>query len=245
MLDITAPSRRSLLLTAAAVSLLALAACSAPAEPVIHPGELVGVWTLDESFDGPEQPFVAFVQDSTWMASDGCNRVQGTWQLAGDGSITTTSGPQTLMACDGAQLPLAVTMAERVEVDGDTLLIHGSADSTVTELVRTDDPLVGPPGFPVGYWVEENIPTAPFLSISADRTFTGSDGCNRLTGTWRVDPADQVEFEDVASTRMACEGVDTPLAGLEVATISGDTMTVYAAGDAVIATLERSSDDPE
>lgn len=97
----------------------------------------------------------------------------------------------------------------------------------------------------VGTWGDPSAEQSAYLSLASDGSLTGSDGCNRLTGTWRVDPADQVEFEDVASTRMACEGVDTPLAGLEVATISGDTMTVYAAGDAVIATLERSSDDPE
>jgi heat shock protein HslJ len=229
--------RRPLLLTAAAASLLALTACTAPAEPVIHPGALVGVWTLDQTFEGPEQPFIAFVQDNTWMASDGCNRVQGTWELARDGTITTTSGPHTLMACDGAQLPLAVTMAERVEVDGDTLTVHGSYDSTVTELVRTDDPLVGPPGFPVGYWVEENTPTAPFLSISADRTFTGSDGCNRLTGSWETNDAGDTLFRDVASTRMACEGVDTWLSELALGRVMSGVMTLQSSDGTVIGRL--------
>jgi heat shock protein HslJ len=93
-----------------------------------QPGALVGTWVIDQHFDSPEQPFVSFVQDNTWSASDGCNLVRGTWELAADGTLTTTSGPQTMMACDGAPLPLAVTRGTRVVVDGDTLVIHSSFD---------------------------------------------------------------------------------------------------------------------
>lgn len=97
----------------------------------------------------------------------------------------------------------------------------------------------------VGTWGDPSAEQAAYLSLDSDGNLTGSDGCNRLTGTWKLNPADQVQFEDVASTRMACEGVETPLDGLAVATISGTTMTVFGEGDAQIATLERSSTEPE
>lgn len=211
-------------------------ATATPEERTINPGDIVGVWAFDQTFDSPEQPFVSFVQDNTWTASDGCNQVQGTWDLAGDGTLTTTSGPSTLMACEGAQLPLAVSRADSVEVDGDTLLIHSSFDSTVTELVRSTDPLVGPQGFPIGYWVEENTPTSPFLSISADRTFTGNDGCNNIFGSW--DFKDEVTtFSGVGSTRMFCEGVDTWLSGLAQGTVRAGVMTLQSGDGTVIGQL--------
>lgn len=104
-----------------------------------------------------------------------------------------------------------------------------------------DDPEIDP----VGTWGDPGAEHAAYLSLEADGGLSGSDGCNRLTGTWKLNPADQIQFEQVASTQMACEGVDTPLAGLDVATISGTTMTVFGEADAQIATLERTSADPE
>ena len=205
-----------------------------------EPGALVGVWTLDQSFEEvAEQPFIAFVQDNSWIASDGCNRVRGTWDLAADGRLTTTTGPHTLMACEGAQLPLAVTWAVHAEVDGDAMRLFSSSDTTVTELVRSDDPLVGPQGFPVGYWVEAFTPYAPFLSLSADRTFTGNDGCNELFGTWSTTPDDdeRTEFSDVGMTRRACEGVDQWLSQLATARVIAGVMTLESADGTVIGQL--------
>src|ERR1700712_1913974 len=97
----------ALLASAAAVAIV-LTGCSAETEPLTPPpsqsaeagaaalvqqGQLVGVWTVQQKFDSPEQPFVAFVQDNTWIASDGCNRVEGTWTVDGNGVMTTTAGP--------------------------------------------------------------------------------------------------------------------------------------------------------
>jgi len=98
---------------------------------------------------------------------------------------------------------------------------------------------------PVGTWGDPSAEHAAYLSLEDDGTLTGSDGCNRLMGSWKLNPADQIQFDAVASTKMACEGVDAVLATLDVATISGTTMTVFAEGDAQIATLERSSTEPQ
>ena len=75
--------------------------------------------------------------------------------------------------------------------------------------------------------------------LADDGTLTGTDGCNRLRGGWSAD-GDTVTFDQVASTRMACEGVDTWLSGLATATISGAEMTVLDASGAVLGTLARS-----
>lgn len=94
---------------------------------------------------------------------------------------------------------------------------------------------------PVGTWGDTS---AAYLSLADDGTLSGSDGCNRLTGSWEVE-ADQIRFGSMASTRMACEGVDDWLSGADSASVSDTTMTVFADDHAEIGTLEKSSDDPE
>lgn len=79
----------------------------------------------------------------------------------------------------------------------------------------------------------------PSLSLAGDGTLAGTDGCNRLTGRWEDEGGGRIEFDDVASTRMACPGVDTWLSALDEAMIEGDTMTVLGDDDVVIGTLPR------
>lgn len=79
----------------------------------------------------------------------------------------------------------------------------------------------------------------PSLMLMADGTLSGTDGCNNLAGSWEQDGA-TVEFGQVASTLMACEGVDTWLSGLATATIDGDTLHILDAAGAELGTLDRS-----
>jgi heat shock protein HslJ len=198
---------------------------------------LLGTWAIDATFDSPEQPFVAFLDGGAWVASDGCNRVQGTWVLGDQGALTTTAGPSTLMACDGAQLPLAIAQADFVQLSDDILTITSSADSTVTTLIRSTDPNVGPQDLPVGQWVESDAPDAAYLTLAADGTVSGSDGCNRLVGGWTVADDGAVEFGALASTLMACEGVETWLGGASTGRIQGGVMTIQDATGEVIGQL--------
>jgi heat shock protein HslJ len=98
---------------------------------------------------------------------------------------------------------------------------------------------------PVGTWGDPSVEAEPYLSLAEGGALTGSDGCNRLSGSWSVDEADQVLFENVASTRMFCEGVDDWLSSLAAAEISGTTMTVLGQDGSEIGQLERTSETPE
>jgi heat shock protein HslJ len=95
------------------------------------------------------------------------------------------------------------------------------------------------PSDPGGTWGDTTTDTEPSLVLADDGTLTGTDGCNRLRGRWSAD-GDTVTFDQVASTRMACEGVDTWLSGLATATISAAEMTVLDASGAELGTLTRS-----
>ena len=95
-----------------------------------------------------------------------------------------------------------------------------------------------------GTWGDTSKDASPYLELEDDGSFSGSDGCNTLNGSWSVDEAEQIEFEDVATTLKACEDVDDWLAGLSVATVAGDTMTVLGQDGSEIGQLERNSDTP-
>ena len=76
-----------------------------------------------------------------------------------------------------------------------------------------------------GTWGTPSVQGKPYLDLHTDGSVSGSDGCNRLTGSWKQSGA-TVTFGHLASTLIACQGVDTWLSQAGSATISGSTMTV-------------------
>ena len=92
---------------------------------------------------------------------------------------------------------------------------------------------------PVGTWGDTKAAGEPSLVLTSDGKLSGTDGCNQLSGAW-TDGDDTITFDNVASTMMACEDVDTWLSKLSTGTVSGDTLTVYNTRGKEIGTLERS-----
>ena len=74
--------------------------------------------------------------------------------------------------------------------------------------------------------------------LEANGSLNGTDGCNRLMGSWSV-RGGTITFGQVASTRLACAGVATWLIDLATATVDGSTMHVKNAAGSQIGTLER------
>ena len=94
------------------------------------------------------------------------------------------------------------------------------------------------PDDPVGTWGDTEAAGEPSLVLAGDGKLSGTDGCNQLSGAW-TDDDDTIAFDNVASTMMACEDVDTWLSKLSTGTVSGDTLTVYDTRGKEIGTLER------
>lgn len=66
-----------------------------------------------------------FAADGGFTGSDGCNGQSGRWTLGAAGRLLATSGPQTLIGCEGAPVGSWVDQAGRAGVvDGD-LVLHG------------------------------------------------------------------------------------------------------------------------
>ncbi|MGH3653317.1 META domain-containing protein [Glutamicibacter sp.] len=88
---------------------------------------------------------------------------------------------------------------------------------------------------PVGLWGSKEK-GQPWLELAEDGKVSGSDGCNRLTGTWSA--SEDLEFAALASTKMFCEGVDDWLSRAATATLQdGNKMLVLDADGKELGTL--------
>lgn len=78
----------------------------------------------------------------------------------------------------------------------------------------------------------------PNLTITDDGSFQGTDGCNRLTGQGSIS-GEVFGFGPIASTSMACPGVDTWLLQADTAKVEGSALAVYGKGGTKIGTLPK------
>ena len=100
-----------------------------------------------------------------------------------------------------------------------------------------DSPGSGTPSVE-GSWGDTDNSSAPSLDFASDGRVSGTDGCNRLMGFWTQDGA-AVTLKDMASTLMACQGVDTWLSAAATAEIDGDTLALFNGNGDPIGTLQR------
>ena len=87
--------------------------------------------------DNPDGAWVDFGADRTWVASDGCNTTRGLWLMTPAGSLRTTSGPSTLMACPGVPVPYWVSVGAGIAARADGTVVVLARDGTALgELIR-------------------------------------------------------------------------------------------------------------
>ncbi|WP_108445133.1 META domain-containing protein [Halomonas denitrificans] len=125
------------------------------------------------------------------------------------------------------------------------LLLAGCASTART----VDEPLVNT------YWKLTHLSDAPVTVVEQqreahfvlrvdDQRVMGSTGCNRMTGSYRLE-GDALSFEQLASTRRACaDGMQTEQAFLDALgrvaewRIEGQQLTLVDAGGEVLARLQ-------
>lgn len=76
------------------------------------------------------------------------------------------------------------------------------------------------------------------ITFTADGGAHGSDGCNIINGKWTEEKG-TVTFGPLASTMMACEGVDTWLGGAATAVAEGDKITFSDEDGKEIGSLDK------
>nr|WP_235483470.1 META domain-containing protein [Leifsonia sp. Leaf325] len=117
---------------------------------------------------------------------------------------------------------------------------RGTVLGAVVLLALTISGCTSSPASAVGTWGDSAAENTPYLSLGEGGELSGSDGCNRLAGSWTQDGS-TVDFGQAASTRMACEGVDTWLSGIATGAIDGDSLTILDADGTKIGALKRSA----
>ncbi|WP_344757254.1 META domain-containing protein [Leifsonella bigeumensis] len=97
---------------------------------------LEGKW-IPVAYAVSTDPHVLFEAGGTWTGSDGCNGGQGRWAVGEDGEFLATSGPSTLIACEGAPVPSWVGQAASAGINADGwLLLFDTAGNEVGRLER-------------------------------------------------------------------------------------------------------------
>ena len=85
-----------------------------------------------------------------------------------------------------------------------------------------------------------DTPSLEFDGTASSGEFSGTDGCNRVGGTYSV-KGDEVNLGAMHSTLMFCEGVDTWLGNATTAKISGDELIFSDEAGTEIGSLQRAA----
>jgi len=154
-----------------------------------------------------------------YSASVGCNRIGGDAVVNGS-TLTFTTGQTTLMACqdlmaaeEALQRDLGAVASYRL-ADGRLLWLDRTGATLRVFAPERDAPLAGTwnlAGFASEGTVSSQVTdTSLSITIAADGTVSGSDGCNRIMGTTSTDqpaPAGRapLRFGPLAGTKRACD----------------------------------------
>lgn len=111
----------------------AAALASGLAEP--SAADLAGRWNPVGEGAGTDA-HVEFAPDGTYSGSDGCNGAMGRWLVGDGGEWLATSGPSTLMWCEGAPVPTWVGQAKRAGLDGAELVLFDVDGAELGRLAR-------------------------------------------------------------------------------------------------------------
>lgn len=96
---------------------------------------LLGKW-VPVAYAVKTDPHVVFTADGRWKGSDGCNGGAGRWVVGEGGELLATTGPSTLIGCEGAPVPTWVGQATTAGFDKGWLLLFDTDGNEIGRLER-------------------------------------------------------------------------------------------------------------
>ena len=99
-----------------------------------RPVQMAGLKSLKAS--RPQDPVLVFRPDGTWVGSDGCNGLQGTYTIGQRGEFSAAAGPQHMVGCDNVPHTGVLQAAKRISADGDTLQFFGADGRELAKYAR-------------------------------------------------------------------------------------------------------------
>ncbi|HEX6684346.1 MAG TPA: META domain-containing protein [Candidatus Limnocylindrales bacterium] len=218
--------------------LLLLSACAGPGGGGGEGSRLAGRTFLSSEVTGRTlaagtQLQLAFPEGGKLSLHGGCNRLAGDAGFDVD-RLKVSELSSTNLGCDKARheqdewLMAFLKAGPRFALNGDELVLTGDKETIKfvdRKVARPDKPLQGT------RWVVESLldgqtagsvpqGTQAFLRFDGD-TFTGSDGCNQLSGKAIQGPS-TIAFSEIATTRKACADDLAALSAAVLATLAGE-----------------------
>jgi heat shock protein HslJ len=95
----------------------------------IQPSALVGTWTEPRA---SEPPFLSLEEDGTFVGSDGCNSLGGTWMSSDDEQVVFGEISSTEIACPGIDTWLSQLAS--AEVQADVMTVRSMDDTVIGRL---------------------------------------------------------------------------------------------------------------
>lgn len=241
---------------------------TAPASEIIN--NLAGEWAIVEvngekvTVNGENHPKLTFQPDEAMtgvakvIGYNGCNYLNGAWNIKGNKITPAGELISTLMACDDAPYEYAVNMALN-DVAGyqlaeaSDLSLLSSTGRTVMKLRKHNLAYLN------GAWRVTEIDGAPITANvkividTQEYKVHGNAGCNVLNGdiVVNLDKGDGIEFKNLATSRMMCPDIATEqafLLALESVSTAGkgktaDTAVLKNSAGQVIIALKRLAPD--
>lgn len=218
-------------------------------------------WTLS-SIDGVDvdEELTLDISEGTLSGYDGCNQFGGTYtvvdgalNIGDDFVVTEQLCPDEEVMALGRQYINSLTSAAALAIDDDTLTVETDSGELIfvpavdAELLNTQWRLsgLGDGDAIVTTGLDENI----FFVLDGE-TISGSGGCNAFGGTLVIE-GESISVGDIESTQEACEDEEvnqrelaffTMLDNVTRYEVSRDTLNLYDAQDALLASLTVADD---
>jgi len=147
---------------------------------------------------GDSEPEVAWLDAARWYQPDG----DGWRLLDASGAVVAT------LRHDGLPEPHPDVLPEYAQPPA----VDEAAAWWLADPAAVPDGLTpASAGAVLGRWEVDNpVPTDPYVELSADGTWRGSDGCNESAGRWAVDRDGWFLVTSGARTEIGCDGAPLP-----------------------------------
>ncbi|MGO1595537.1 MAG: META domain-containing protein [Sphingobacterium sp.] len=165
-----------------------------------------------------KMPYLEFLtEDTRYVATGGCNTLNGTYSLTGRNKILFEPGITTMMACDDMETDRALTAvfanSNRFELVDDRLTLSKGGGEVLARFQAIDSAQSLGGTWELNYIAgseepfNELFPNAkPTLIFEeGSQKIHGRGGCNSFNGSVTI-AGKEISFGPVASTKMACQG---------------------------------------
>jgi heat shock protein HslJ len=99
-----------------------------------RPVRLSGFATLKAA--RPDDPTITFKADGSWVGSDGCNGLEGTYTIGQRGEFTSKSGAQRMVGCDNVPHTAVLAATKRITIDKTGLTFYAGDGREVARYAR-------------------------------------------------------------------------------------------------------------